>query len=394
MKNFYLILSFTLLITSCGGGGGGGGSDGGSQSVISPSISISGPSTISSSNYGNFTDCLSDDNYCIKLTANISDPQNRITTAQWQNLNTTGGICHPHTVSGNVMTVPLYCNSNYSCQYSYDVSWWSGTKTEYIQPFHTVTVSALPCASGSAIDGYIQDANVFADLNYNFIQDNNEPSTTTNILGQFSFNNPLPNEALLILKGGIDSFTGIELPENYTLVGYSSNNEQRIISPISTLSYFLPEYSPNENLELYFFDVYLDDPVIQLPTLNAVKVLETNMRISILVESISKITNEKDYLRIYEVLANQIVDNKLDINHIFLTNSIEQNIKLIGREDGLINSDIFQSASALSGFINSIQIDKEEAYLDKFRHGMKILPLELQRFSNGKDIDIAKYITD
>jgi len=385
-----LLLFFSLFLTiSCGGG-----SDGGSQSVVSPSISISGPSSISSNNIGSFTDCLSNDSYCIKLTANISDPQNRITTWKWQNLNTIGGPCYPVTSNRNTMTVPLYCGRGYSCQYSYDVSWWTGTRTEYIQPFHTVNVGALQCASGSAIDGYIQDANVFADLNYNFIQDNNEPSTTTNILGQFSFNYPLPNEALLILRGGVDSFTGIEMPENYTLIGYSSNKEQRIISPISTLSYFLPEYSPNESLELYFFDIYLDDPVIQLPTLNAVKVLETNMRISVLVESISKITNEKDYLRIYEILANQMVANKLDINLIFSTNIIEQNIKQIARADSLINSDIFQSASALSGFINSIQIDEEETYLDKFRHGMKILPLELQHFSNGKDIDIAKYITD
>ena len=29
----------------------------------------------------------------------------------------------------------------------------------------------------------------------------------------------------------LDSFTGIEMPENYTLIGYSSNKEQRIISP-------------------------------------------------------------------------------------------------------------------------------------------------------------------
>ena len=389
-----LLLFFSLFLTISCGGGGGGGSDGGSQSVVSPSISISGPSSITVSNKNYSTDCLSNVASCLKLTANISDPQNRITTWKWQNLNTIGGPCYPITSNRTTMTVPLWCGGGYSCQYSYDVSWWTGTRTAYIQPFHTVNVGSLPCSSGSAIDGYIQDANVFADLNYNFIQDNNEPSTTTNILGQFSFNYPLPNEALLILRGGVDSFTGIEMPENYTLIGYSSNKEQRIISPISTLSYFLPEYSPNESLELYFFDIYLDDPVIQLPTLNAVKVLETNMRISVLVESISKITNEKDYLRIYEVLANQMVANKLDINLIFSTNIIEQSIKQIARADSLINSDIFQSASALSGFINSIQIDEEETYLDKFRHGMKTLPLELQHFSNGKDIDIAKYITD
>ena len=81
-------------------------------------------------------------------------------------------------------------------------------------------------------------------------------------------------------------------------------------------------------------------------------------------------------------------------NNFSLFQIIEQNIKQIARADSLINSDIFQSASALSGFINSIQIDEEETYLDKFRHGMKTLPLELQHFSNGKDIDIAKYITD
>ena len=237
-----LLLFFSLFLTiSCGGGGGGGGgSDGGSQtqSVVSPSISISGPSSITVSNKNYSRDCLGNAATCLKLTANISGPQNRITTWKWQNQNTRGGPCYPLTSNRTTMTVPLWCGGGYSCQYSYDVSWWTGTRTAYIQPFHTVNVGPLPCSSGSAIDGYIQDANVFADLNYNFIQDNNEPSTTTNILGQFSFNYPLPNEALLILRGGVDSFTGIEMPENYTLIGYSSNKEQRIISPISTLSYF------------------------------------------------------------------------------------------------------------------------------------------------------------
>ena len=79
------------------------------------------------------------------------------------------------------MSVPLYCTSDgYSCTYSYDVSWYTGTKTEYIQPFFTVNVQGpIPCASGSAIDGYIQEANIFVDINKNFIQDINEPVSTT-----------------------------------------------------------------------------------------------------------------------------------------------------------------------------------------------------------------------
>ena len=183
MQKYFINTFILIFIFSCGGGGGSGSPD----PIIAPSILIDGPSTISWSNSGPVGCTGSSINDCIKLTANINDPQGRITTAQWQNLNTLGGTCYPVTTNANVMSVPLYCTlAGYSCTYSYDVSWFNGTSTKYTQPFFTANVQGpIPCASGSAVDGYIQDAIIFSDVNENLIKDDTEIEVITDAFGRF-----------------------------------------------------------------------------------------------------------------------------------------------------------------------------------------------------------------
>ena len=394
IKNYLLFLASVILI-SCGGGGG----DSGPKSISSPTISLAGPTAISTPSGGSTPASVgctgSTWETCIKITANVSDPQNRITTAQWQNLNTIGGVCYPVTVSTNTMSVPLKCTRNgYSCTYSYDVKWWTGTKYQYIQPFHTVTVQPVSCASGSAIDGYIQEATVFADLNKNLIQDTDEPFTTTNIQGQFYFNSPISDDVLLVMKGGIDSFTGITLPENYMLIGLSSNTEKRVISPISTLSYFLPDtYNINEMLGLSLFDAFLDDPVIQIANEEASKVLKTNMQISILLESISKITNESDYFKIYSTIAESFSTSTINLTFLTSPDLISQSIHHLTQDAGFDSSNIDIVSENLSNFLNAMNINEESnSHLVLFEQGMTTFPIDLANQVRGEEVSFQHYL--
>ena len=376
----YIIIS-TFILASCGGGGGGvGGST--PDNIISPTISISGPSTISWSDSGPVGCTGSSIDDCIKLTANVTDPQNRISTAQWQNLNTLGGVCYPVTTNANVMSVPLYCTSNgYSCTYSYDVSWYTGTKYEYIQPFFTVNVQGpIPCASGSAVDGYIQEANIFVDINRNFVQDIDEPFTTTGQLGQFTFDTPISDNSLLVLKGGIDSATGIVMPENYTLIGISRNNEKFIISPISSIAYFMGEnFSPNDSLGIKLFDIYQDDPMTQLNSEEASSVLLTNIKISIIAETISQTLKQDDYLKIYESIAKIMTDKELTLKDISSKELIFETITEIDYQDMLDMTDAIYVSERVNSFLDSIVIDESNEYLQKFEIGLKTLPKEIKK---------------
>ena len=392
MKKLSLyILTSTFILSSCGGGGGGSSAP---APVIQPSFSFNAPTTITDGSSPSSSGCTGatwDD--CIKLTAIPNDPQGRLISKQWATESNSGlfsfsnsSLCEPYTrESDNIISSPAYCTSNgYSCKYRYsyrfsdrteDGDIWTNANFQDVDVF----VNAIPCVSGSAVDGYIQEANIFADLNRNFIQDDNEPFTTTGQLGQFTFNKPISNNTLLVLKGGIDSATGIVMPENYTLVGFSSQNEKFIISPISSIAYFMGEnFSPNDSLDIELFDIYKDDPIAQLNSEEASSVLLTNIKISIFAETISKTLKQDDYLKIYESIAKKMTDKELSLKDISSKELIYETIKDIDYQDMLDTTDAIYVSKKINSFLDSIVIDESNGYLQKFEVGLKKLPLEIK----------------
>lgn len=387
MKNLLLLVTSVVFITSCGGGGGDS-----TPAEIAPSFSYDFPATISDGDDPSSSGCTGttwDD--CIKLTATANDPQNRLITKEWQIKNSNTANCEPYTrQSDNIISNPVYCSStNYSCGYRYR---WEYTHTPSdgtpfarfdFQDFN-VNINASSCVSGSAIDGYIQEALIFADLNHNLSQDVGEPTATTNVQGQFSFNTPIPRDALLILKGGIDSTTGVSFPENYTLIGYSSKKDGFVISPISTLNYFLNDANLNETLGLAYFDVYKDDPVIQMPSDDASKVLETNMRLSVLVSSIAEITQEKDFTKIFQEISKVMKLNDLKFTAFGADTIVNNTIQNIAIKNNLDLKNLQKTSSVLTEYLGEISIDSSEVYLDKFKNGITTTPMELKElFDEG-----------
>ena len=394
MKKLSLyILTSTFILASCGGGGGGGGGSS-TPAEIAPSFSYDVPTTITDGSNPSSSGCTGttwDD--CIKLTATANDPQNRLITKEWQVKSANTSFCEPYTrQSDNIIFNPVYCSStNYSCGYRYR---WEYTHTPSegtpfarsdFQDFN-VNINATPCASGSAVDGYIQEANIFVDLNRNFIQDDNEPFTTTGQLGQFIFDKPINDNSLIILKGGIDSATGIVMPENYTLVGFSSQNEKFIISPISSIAYFMGEnFSPNDSLGIKLFDIYKDDPITQLNSEEASSVLLTNIKISIIAETISKTLKQDDYLKIYESIAKKMTDKELSLKDISSKELIYETIKDIDYQDMLDTTDAMYVSEKMNSFLDSIVIDESNEYLQKFERGLKTFPKDIKEFIKNNE---------
>jgi len=391
------ILTSTFILASCGGGGGSSAP----PPVIEPSFSFEAPTTLTNNSTPSSSGCTGttwDD--CIKLTATANDPQSRLITKRW--ITESSGaffsfsnpsICEPYVREGdNIISSTLYCGHNgYSCKYRY---FWEYTNTtddgdnfsDSIFQDITVNVNAIPCASGSAVDGYIQEANIFVDLNKNFVQDDNEPSTTTGQLGQFTFDKPISDNSLLILKGGIDSATGIEMPENYTLLGFSRNNEKFIISPISSIAYFMGEnFSPNDSLGIKLFDIYKDDPITQLNTEEASYVLLTNIKISIIAETISKTLEQNDYLKIYQSMAKKMTDKELSLKDISSKELIYETIKDIDYQDALDMTDAIYVSEKMNSFLDSIVIDESNEYLQKFERGLKTLPEDIKELLKNNE---------
>lgn len=93
--------------------------------------------------------------------------------------------------------------------------------------------------SGKVIDGYISNADVFIDLNNNGVMDGDEPSTTSDENGSYSFDEEIKSgNYKVIAQNGTDEFTGklftgklIAVLETDDII----DSENIIVSPISTL---------------------------------------------------------------------------------------------------------------------------------------------------------------
>lgn len=92
--------------------------------------------------------------------------------------------------------------------------------------------------SGVAVDGYLQGATVFLDLNRNGVLDSGEPSTTTDRNGQYAldYSGVTGNIAGLpvVVTGGVDSDTGFIFGGKLS-APVDSATQAQVITPLTTL---------------------------------------------------------------------------------------------------------------------------------------------------------------
>lgn len=103
------------------------------------------------------------------------------------------------------------------------------------------TTSALNSATtlrGTAIDGYLQGATVFLDLNRNGVQDAGEPSTTTDLNGRYALDHSSVTTPLaglpVVVTGGVDSDTGFAFAGKLTASADKAGQAQ-VVTPLTTL---------------------------------------------------------------------------------------------------------------------------------------------------------------
>ena len=92
--------------------------------------------------------------------------------------------------------------------------------------------------SGIAVDGYLQGASVFLDVNQNGAQDAGEPSSSTDLNGRFVLDYSaltVPVSGLsVVVNGGVDSDTGFAFEGNLT-ASVESASQAQVVTPLTTL---------------------------------------------------------------------------------------------------------------------------------------------------------------
>ena len=328
---------------------------------------------------------------------------------------------------------------------SFDISWtstnsftcvasgsWSGVKT--ITGTESVTVSStggnlflLTCEgrggsdtssfsvdgyrniSGVTVDGYITGATIFIDQNDDFELGSDEDSSTSGNSGEFTNKH---SNGTLISKGGQDLDTQTQLDSLMllrNLSGYSSSNFS--ITPITTISYFLPE----DNLyNLLGIDSSIDfmtvDPVFlkgdsgindyHYEKGNQLTILALslfNIKNALLPSSPS--TSTKDYFKaIAEELKkeNVITTTKVNIeSESFISNVIDNVVT--AKSLTISDSSKLNTAKALASVLPLIAVNiSDDVTTSLINFALNTLQTDVVSISNGQaDVSlIASYNSD
>ena len=328
---------------------------------------------------------------------------------------------------------------------SFDISWtstnsftcvasgsWSGVKT--ITGTESVTVSStggnlflLTCEgrggsdnssfsvdgyrniSGITVDGYITGATIFIDQNEDFELGSDEDSSTSGNSGEFTNKH---SNGTLISKGGQDLDTQTQLDSLMllrNLSGYSSSNFS--ITPITTISYFLPE----DNLyNLLGIDSSIDFMTVDPVSLKGDSGIndyhyEKGNQLTILALSLFNIknallpsspsTSTKDYFKaIAEELKkeNVITTTKVNIeSESFISNVIDNVVT--AKSLTISDSSKLNTAKALASVLPLIAVNiSDDVTTSLINFALNTLQTDVVSISNGQaDVSlIASYNSD
>ena len=328
---------------------------------------------------------------------------------------------------------------------SFDISWtstnsftcvasgsWSGVKT--ISGTESVTVSStggnlflLTCEgrggsdnssfsvdgyrniSGITVDGYITGATIFIDQNDDFELGSDEDSSTSGNSGEFTNKH---SNGTLISKGGQDLDTQTQLDSLMllrNLSGYSSSNFS--ITPITTISYFLPE----DNLyNLLGIDSSIDFMTVDPVSLKGDSGIndyhyEKGNQLTILALSLFNIknallpsspsTSTKDYFKaIAEELKkeNVITTTKVNIeSESFISNVIDNVVT--AKSLTISDSSKLNTAKALASVLPLIAVNiSDDVTTSLINFALNTLQTDVVSISNGQaDVSlIASYNSD
>ena len=99
-------------------------------------------------------------------------------------------------------------------------------------------LAAANTLTGVAVDGYLQGAIVFLDINRNGLADAGEPSTTTDLNGRYALDYSSVTGSVsglpIVVTGGVDSDTGFAFAGKLS-APVESVSQAQVVTPMTTL---------------------------------------------------------------------------------------------------------------------------------------------------------------
>jgi hypothetical protein len=289
----FLAFSLVLLLSACGGGGGGGSSDSGPAPTPAATVSLSSDSSSVSINSS------------VTLTWSSSNASSCSASGDWSGSKAT---------SGNESVVIQSLGNN---TFSLSCSGSGGSG----QASASVMGEGF---SGIVVDGYIRDAEIFVDLNNNFIQDSDEPNTTTDASGAFTISGR--TDATIASKNGIDVDSNNSLDNFLMLQNSGLDLDFKVVTPITSVASFL-KGTDSINAILGIdpgIDINITDPIATINDDDAHKFLyEKGSQITALVFSLQSSLNyinvlqessETYFEKLAETLESQYTQNNAAVD--------------------------------------------------------------------------------
>ena len=266
-----------------------------------------------------------------------------------------------------------------------------GSNSNMPQPERESSVPETTAVNGKVIDGYIEGATVYLDLNYNGVRDNDEPSAVSVDLGSFDLalteeqktcltyapiRVDVPVDALDIDLGIVrDAFTMV-LPPN---LGYIESTEQLNVTPLTSV----------------LWDEIEDLLVEQLgEDLSCEKVKENISSLVSIENSLS--TSISNIVRRYNIPADKIFADFVDENNAELSTKAELIVKGLKKsfaETAALRAKYPQAVYAEVSYFVFSSMDGDDLYPNawyretQYRNGNNTF-VELIKISDDLETDI------
>ena len=378
MKNFLLLVTSVVFITSCGGGGGGGGS----TEVPAPlSVTVS----ISSS------DSSVQINSKVTLTWNSTLATSCSAGGSWTGSKATSGSEEVTIASTGSNSFSLTCSGT---------GITSGTGSAAVDGFRLF--------GGKVIDGYLRGATIYVDTNSNYSNDSNEPSVTSDNAGSFS--GLKYANGVLVSEGGFDLDTSVQLESLQLLNKLSGYTESKVITPITTIAALM---TAPENINVILgvdstIDLSITDPIPSLGGSAYDNIYEKGNQLSVIALSLqnsmnsinSTTDNTKDY---FESIAEELeksfaalaAPGLVDIESEVFLSAVVDNVAT-KKASSIITANKNNLITAITSVIPLIQVKASSATTTAIQNfAFSTLQTDIQSIATGEATDevITSYIS-
>ncbi len=313
-----------------------------------------------------YIDGVLDTEEIYKQNYTVSSDEGVLVLGQEQDSNGAGFVSS-QAFSGEYSDISIIANSELKAQWKMDYISENGFILDQTDNNHDLLINGdveiIKTTSGSASDGYILGATVFADENENGIFDEGESYDTTNIFGDYELSS---SKGTLTLIGGVDISTNsmfntvMTAPEGSIMITPFTSIIDKMLKLEESLSL---DESNNKLLDVLNLDTHID--LLTLDSLDDESDLGlATQKIALMILSMNSFAELFSDENGFELLALEAITNtQFDFtNELWISNVINSNNETIINTIISINEAML-NAQTLEELVQ-VQIEAGDIYAD------------------------------